>query len=217
MRVTLLAYTQMNPELDFFTSSEPEYVCALGKRLCNTDEPLKDVMSKNTYGKVIERIKSSIEQGHLGVLEHAVFTFVIEGISRNLTHQLVRHRTAAYLQQSQRAVNMRNAAIIVPPSIRQLPEESRSEFIAAVKDAKDIYMNLVELGMPREDARYIMPHGMTTRIMMTINCRNLIHLFKLRLAKSAQWEIRYLAEEMLMYVQEVCPTMFSEELKQYWE
>ena len=147
--------------------------------------------------------------GHHSVLEHAVFTFSVEGVSRALTHQLVRHRVASYSQQSQRYVSMREPTFVTPHTVEGNEEASKvfEETMAAIWEA---YGKLESMGIPAEDARYLLPNGCTTNITITMNARELLHFFSLRCCNRAQWEIREMADRMLELCMEVSPVIFRE-------
>ncbi len=147
-----------------------------------------------------------VKRGHHSILEHASFTFGVEGISRACSHQLVRHRIASYSQQSQRYVPYNEMGFIMPESIRKKGLEKEVELFA--ENAKNLYKRLVESGVPKEDARFILPTGMETKIVVTMNARELLHFFTLRLCERAQWEIRKLALLMLKEVKKVAPNIF---------
>jgi thymidylate synthase (FAD) len=146
--------------------------------------------------------------GHHSVIEHAVFTFSVHGVSRALTHQLVRHRIASFSQQSQRYVSMSQASYVTPPSI--------AADAGAVKRyqelMQDIWKAYEELGglVPKEDARYVLPNSCHTNIVITMNARELWHFFSLRCCNRAQWEIREMAQRMMEICQEVSPTIFRD-------
>jgi len=146
--------------------------------------------------------------GHHSVIEHAHYTFSLEGVSRALTHQLVRHRIASYSQQSQRYVNMLKAEYVVPKSVEEDPEAKRV-FEQAMEQAWESYQRLAER-VPVEDARYVLPNACESNIMVTMNARELMHFFSLRCCERAQWEIREVAEEMLRLVQQVSPQIFKD-------
>ncbi len=146
--------------------------------------------------------------GHESVFEHACFTFRVEGISRICTHQLVRHRLASYTQQSQRYVKLRNPTFIVPEAIKE--SEFYDEYVELLNRASDLYRRMVEGGIRKEDARFILPQSVETKIVITMNARELRHFIRLRCDPSAQWEIRNLAREMLNLVYEVAPILFED-------
>lgn len=140
------------------------------------------------------------------VLEHVSFTFLIEGISRVTSHQLVRHRLASYTQESQRYSEVGNS-YVVPESIRAGGFEEK--FTRILEEAFDLYKEMVSVGIPLEDARYVLPQAVTTRILMTVNLRELLHIACLRLSDKAQWEIRELAKRMIEEASKVLPEIHS--------
>ncbi len=136
--------------------------------------------------------------------EHASFTFAIDGISRSCSHQLVRHRIASDTQQSQRYVPMKTMAFVTPDSISARPEwESR--FREMVESCHHLYTEMVEAGIPGEDARFILPNAAQTRLVMTMNARELINAAAQRLCLRAQWEIVHLFENVKIEVDSVAP------------
>jgi thymidylate synthase (FAD) len=149
-----------------------------------------------------------MKQGHTSVVEHTSFTFTISDVSRSLTHQLVRHRIASYAQQSQRYVNLKEPNYVIPPTI-----EKNAEMKNAYKETMDIiwkqYNKLLDMGIPAEDSRYVLPNATCTNIVVTMNARSLLNFFELRCCLHAQWEIRKLANEMLKEVKKVAPTIFK--------
>jgi thymidylate synthase (FAD) len=159
-------------------------------------------------------LAARVREGHESLIEHASVTFDISGISRACSHQLVRHRIASYSQESQRYVDMSNPEFVVPPSVARDPEAQAiwDEFLAEVADT---YRRLRELGVRKEDARFILPNATTTRIIVTMNFRSLRHLFTVRCDKAAQWEIRELAFEMLRQVHELAPSVFGDLYETY--
>ena len=196
MQAQLLAYTP-----------EPELVCARAMRACRTKQPASELrLSKEEVARLIRAAK---KLGHLSVLEHACFTFSVSGISRACSHQLVRHRMASYSQQSHRAVVMTPSDVVVPPSVQQ-KDESLELFQKSVATSFDTFKELRKLGIRFEDARYVLPNALKTNITVTMNARELLHFFRLRLASSAQWEICALARRMLQEVRKVAPIMFED-------
>src|SRR5262245_14344112 len=138
-------------------------------------------------------IGSVIESGHGSTIEHIVFTFAISGVSRTLSHQLVRHRAGvAFDQQSQRYVKFKGAATMLPHSIAEGDPELLERYEEQVDGALGLYGELVEAGVPGEDARFVFPNATRTNLVMTTNLRALIHMSGLRLCTMAQWEIRRL-------------------------
>ncbi len=186
----------------------PEQAVALAARLCYspvTIDALQEKLSGNDIKAFLEKIMSL---GHQSVLEHASFTFGIEGVSRVTTHQLVRHRIASFSQQSQRYVSHKDQfAAVVPPTVAA-HSLMRERFAAQLQSIHQLYAEMVEVGIPAEDARYILPNATETKIMVTMNARELFHFFRLRCCERAQWEIRAMSLEMLKLVKAVAPTIF---------
>lgn len=156
-----------------------------------------------------KRIKEVLNMGHTSVLEHANYTFAIEGISRACSHQLVRFRVASYSQQSQRYCKLgENFKFVMPPSIGK-DKELGIEFNTFMNHVSDFYNRLIEKGIPAEDARFVAPNACETNIVMTMNARELHHAFKLRCCTHAQWEIRDMFNTMKGLVQERDPLLFE--------
>ena len=150
-------------------------------------------MTDEQVQKLLAKI---IKMGHASTMEHVSFTFGIEGVSRVLTHQLVRHRLASYSQQSQRYVAEHDFEYILPPSIEEKPE-AKERFQSLMDDIQKAYNELADMGIPKEDARYVLANATETKIVVTMNARSLMHFFNLRCCNRAQWEIRELAYKML--------------------
>lgn len=228
VKVTVLAYTQpadrniqdIGTEHDT-TWATIEELLAAEKRICNEDVLVsfweiieKEIKNPELVKKrIIEAITSKPEP-HQGLFEHISFTFLIEDISRVATHQLVRHRMASYLQMSQRSTKMDNVKIIVPPSV---PDDMKELFQATQEDSLELYNYLMEKGVPMDDARYVMPHGDETRLVMTLNGSSLMHFLKLRTDKHAQWEIKEVAYQMWSILLKICPTIFNSENVELWK
>ena len=204
MKVTLISHTP-----------DPEKVCNRAAGVCVSAGEVKGV----------KHLMHALASGHDSVLEHAVFTFAVEGISRACSHQLVRHRLASFSQQSQRYVrqnvdSMGFFSFEMPKSIRLCttlidgvskdPGQINYECNQLMYLIGRMYKQMVEAGIPEEDARYILPNACKTNIMVTMNARELRHFLSLRLCTRAQWEIRQLAEKMLDCVREVAPTIFED-------
>jgi len=195
---------------------EPEEVVAMAAKLCYSPanvEELKEKIEAKDQTAFVEKLATI---GHLSPIEHVSFTFGIEGISRACSHQLVRHRVASYSQQSQRYVREEQFDYIIPPSIKQDPE-AEQEFIRFMAEAQTRYTailkRLEERGITGEsgnqDARYLLPNAAETKIVVTMNARELLHFFRVRCCNRAQWEIRAMAERMLMLVKEAAPVIFG--------
>ena len=154
--------------------------------------------------------------GHASPVEHASFTFSVEGVSRSLTHQLVRHRHASYSQKSQRYVKENFFDYVIPPEIEKI-SEAKDRFIAAMDCAEHYYHNLVKDLMDAgrtekeayEDARYVLPNACETKIVVTMNVRELLHFFNVRGCNRAQWEIMELAYQMWLLCLDVAPNLFK--------
>ncbi len=164
----------------------------------NFDELLKadDKYKENLIEKVVKK-------GHLSVIEHANFTFYVEGVSRVLTHQLVRHRIASFSQQSQRYVDAENFGYVVPESLKD-----NEEFKKKIDEIFETYFKLKK-EVKKEDARFILPNATTSRLIFTMNARQLLHFLSLRMCKRAQWEIRDLAFKMKKILMEQLPIVFK--------
>ena len=173
----------------------PERVVAMAARLCYSAAGAEELAEKMTDEQVEKLVDKIIQMGHASTMEHVSFTFGIEGVSRVLTHQLVRHRLASYSQQSQRYVAEHDFEYILPPSIAERPEASE-RFKALMENIQQAYNDLVEAGVPKEDARYVLANATETKIVVTMNARSLMHFFNLRCCNRAQWEIRELAYKM---------------------
>ncbi len=152
-------------------------------------------------------IRMLIKKRHLSVLEHAYATFRIKGVSRALTHQLVRHRLCSYTQQSQRYVGESNFNYVEPESIKEHREAHRL-FTGFMDEARSTYCKLRELGITNEDARFTLPNAVCSEIVVTANLREWRHIIELRGSPGAQWEIREMALRILRILKECVPTVF---------
>ncbi|WP_420264955.1 FAD-dependent thymidylate synthase [Candidatus Magnetominusculus dajiuhuensis] len=200
---------------------EPEELVAMAAKLCYSPSDIEGLKKKITKKDQRGFIQKLMDMGHLSPIEHSSFTFAIEGISRACSHQLVRHRLASYSQQSQRYVSMKTGEddsldYIVPPSIGS-DKTLKKIFDDFMKEAHSAYAQiskrLNELGYEGEssnqDARFVLPNACETKIIVTMNARELLHFFRQRCCNRAQWEIHAAADEMLRLVQTVSPTIFS--------
>jgi thymidylate synthase (FAD) len=187
----------------------PEQVVAAAARLCYSDSSIEKLLGQ-TPDKAARLLQKILALGHLSVLEHASFTFGIEGISRACSHQLVRHRIASFSQQSQRYVSHDQPfAAVIPASISEQPALSaRCE--AHMQKTHELYRDLLDAGIPAEDARFVLPNAAATKLVMTMNARELQHFFVLRCCRRAQWEIRAMAKEMLRLARKSSPLLFAE-------
>ena len=151
-----------------------------------------------------------MSSGHFSTLEHASYTFAVDGVSRALTHQLVRHRIASFNQQSQRYVKFTNGLATVKPESIAADEETNAVFDEAIEAAIAAYEKLLAAGVPAEDARYLLPNAAETKIVITMNVRELLHFFSLRCCNRAQWEIRDMAHRMLELALPTAPFIFMD-------
>lgn len=210
---------------------EPEKTVAAAARLCYSQMDIDGLLENLTEEKTADFIGMLSEIGHQSPIEHAVFTFGIEGVSRALLAQLTRHRIASYSVQSQRYVDKDSFEYITPPEIAQIPEAAE-EFAKAMEDAQEHYARLTKILKEKhlsrllaegveeraaarqagklaiEDARFVLPNACDTRMIVTMNARSLHNFFAHRCCNRAQWEIRQLAELMLDEVQRVAPNLF---------
>jgi len=196
---------------------EPEATVAMAAKLCYSPsdiEKLRDNISRKDQRAFVKKL---MEMGHMSPVEHPDFTFAIEGISRACSHQLVRHRLASYSQQSQRYVSEEAGFdYIIPPSIKQDPE-LKKEFKKHMAVAQEAYNNLVKslnkAGIKGEaanqDARFALPNAAETKIIVTMNARELLHFFRQRCCNRAQWEIRAMADRMLKLAKKAAPVIFE--------
>ena len=186
-------------------------------RQCYSAEFAGDIFekAKEDPEKMAKFITKIVDSGHESPLEHVKFTFAVEGVSRALTHQLVRHRLASYSQQSQRYVKEDNFSFITPPTIKKDPEALK-EYQDVLSRIQQGYNRLLQLLQDKgivgekanQDARFVLPQGAETKIVMTMNVRELIHFFSLRCCSRAQWEIKALADTMLAICKKEMPAVF---------
>lgn len=196
MKVVLLTHTP-----------DPERLVAAAARLCYAEALPEEVLAEMPPEEIRSFLARLVAMDHLSPFEHASFTFAVSGVSRALTHELVRHRIASYSQRSQRYVNEEGFSFVTPPSIAADQAASRifAETMATLRQA---YAELLGLGIPREDARFVLPNACATQIVVTMNARSLRNFFALRCCGRAQWEIRELAWRMLEIVRQVAPGLF---------
>ena len=198
MLVSLLSHTP-----------NPEQVVAAAARLCYSDSSIDKLMGLDAE-KAEVLLQKILSLGHYSVLEHASFTFGIEEISRACSHQLVRHRLASYSQQSQRYVSHDQPfAAVIPPSITDRPE-LLERIEAFLSQTHAFYRELLDSGVPAEDARFILPNATQTKLVMTMNARELRYFFGLRCCRRAQWEIQAMAKEMLILARRAAQSLFKD-------
>jgi len=198
MRVKLLRYTV-----------DPELLCGAAALTSSKSGRPSEIFEGMDLERARQIIKRVTGYGHMSVIEHASFTFSIEDVSRAMTHQLVRHRLASYTQQSQRYVKYDTLkSYVTPPTIANNPDAQKI-FEEALEHVSNAYNKLLEMGIPKEDARYILPNAAKTNIVVTMNARELRHFFNLRCCARSQWELREVATEMLRQVKKVAPSLFE--------
>ncbi|MCL0035769.1 FAD-dependent thymidylate synthase [Thermodesulfovibrionales bacterium] len=206
LKVILLRYT-----------ADPEETVAMAAKLCYSSSDVESLKGKIAVKDQKAFVGKLIAMGHMSPLEHASFTFAIEGISRACSHQLVRHRIASYSQQSQRYVSEEAGFdYVIPPVIKE-DEDLKRRFEDLMAESQEAYNYTVgrlrEKGIKGEsanqDARFILPNAAETKIMVSMNARELLHFFRVRCCNRAQWEIREMAVEMLRLVKKTAPLIFS--------
>jgi len=211
LHVVLLRYTP-----------EAETLIASAAKLCYSPSDIDSLLERQTPEKSRECIDKLALMGHQSPLEHVSYTFGIEGISRACSHQLVRHRIASFSQQSQRYVGELSGKnpdgcfdFIIPPSVEKAGMKKR--FIEMIKSCQEFYdeisQALKKSGLEGEanfqDARFILPNAAETKIIASMNARELLHFFRVRCCNRAQWEIRNLAKEMYRVVLPTVPYLFK--------
>ena len=195
MNVQLLAHTPA-----------PEQLVAASAKLCYSAASIADLAAIEA-DKAAEFI-DELPEAHKSPFEHVSFTFGIEGVSRAMLAQITRHRIASFSVQSQRYVNMDEFGYVIPPSIAA-NQDALDEYEHFMDRADLVYTYLRSSGIPAEDARFVLPNACETRMIVTMNARELLHFFSLRCCKRAQWEIRAVADEMLRLCKEVAPEIFA--------
>lgn len=219
--VTLLCYTPM-----------PEKIVASAAKLCYSPANIQDIQEGLDKEKISYFVKMLADLGHDSTIEHASFTFGIEGVSRSLLAQITRHRIASFSVQSQRYVAESHFEYVIPPEIESIPE-AKQEFLKAMEEDQEHYEHLTALLKEKhekewlaegfspkqaaskakkqsiEDARFVLPNACTTKMICTMNARSLRHFFSLRCCNRAQWEIRDVATQMLALVKKVAPDLFA--------
>lgn len=203
LKVSLIAHTP-----------DPEKTCALAARTCYSGLDMETLKSRVDEKDQADFLRRVVGSGHLSVLEHASFTFSVEGVSRALLAQVTRHRIASFSVQSQRYVSLEKGfGYIIPPKIQAMGEDAIQEFESQMQQMHQWYIDWQEkLGSgegSNEDARFVLPNACETHITMTMNARELLHFFSLRCCDRAQWEIRAMAIEMLRLCKKAAPVIFE--------
>lgn len=197
----------MNVEL-IANTPEPEAVIEQAARICYMSKP-KDLEARTRF------LQNIIKSGHESVIEHASATFKITGVSRSLTHQLVRHRIASYSQQSQRYCSFEKISAcddiwyVTPPEIAA-NETALDLYEHCMNVISDTYLGLSKLGIKNEDCRFVLPNSCKTQIFITMNFRSWRHFIKLRLDPHAQWEIRAMAKQICFKLNDIAPVIFDD-------
>lgn len=211
---------------------EPEKVISMAAKLCYSQVGVEGIEKNLTDENIDKFLNMLVNMGHESPLEHASFTFAVEGISRSCSHQIVRHRIASFSQQSQRYVKLDQFEYIIPPEINEI-DEARQLFIETMEKDQEAYNKLVDILFKKhynnlikkgknekeakrqaekkaiEDARYVFPNACETKMVFTMNTRSLYNFFDHRCCERAQWEIREMAIEMIKQVKEVAPILFK--------
>jgi thymidylate synthase (FAD) len=196
-----------------YCTEEPEKLIEQIGRICY--DSLHKNPSLEGY-KSKKFIQGLIKNGHTSVLEHATATFLFTGVSRALTHQLVRHRIASFTQRSQRYTSERDFEIIIPPKIKRNPIALRA-FEECIYGIAQCYEFLQNQNIPNEDARFVLPNACETKIAITANFREWRHIILLRADNHAQWEIRNLAKIVLSYLYDKAPIVFEDVNDKFFE
>ena len=199
----------MQVELLYHTP-DPERAIATAARLCYAPVGASELMETMPEDRVQSVLSTIMESGHFSTLEHASYTFAVDGVSRALTHQLVRHRIASFNPQSQRYVKYTEGLSVVKPETVAANPETERVFDEAIDAALSAYAKLLDAGVPAEDARYLLPNAAETKIVITMNVRELLHFFGLRCCNRAQWEIRAMADRMLELAKPTAPYIFMD-------
>lgn len=194
---------------------DAEETVALAAKLCYAKSTIDDLKTRIAQKDQTQFIDRLMKMGHESVFEHVSFTFAIEGVSRVLLAQLTRHRLASFSVQSQRYVSYEQGfGYIMPPKIEALGSEAVNEYRRQMEQIQEWYLGWQEkLGTGEsgnEDARFVLPNACETRILMTMNVRELRHFFSLRMCSRAQWEIREMAEQMHRLCLSVAPALFAD-------
>ncbi len=204
LKVELLQHTPM-----------PQELIALSAKLCYSKSSIDDLKNKISQKDQTDFIERLMNMGHESILEHVTFTFGIQGVSRVLLAQLTRHRIASFSVQSQRYVSYENGfGYIIPESIKALGDDAVKKYHEQMEMIESWYVDWQkQLGnkgeKSNEDARFVLPNACETRVIMTMNVRELRHFFAMRMCSRAQWEIRKMAEEMFLLCYKTAPSLFQ--------
>jgi thymidylate synthase (FAD) len=191
------------------STKDSEKMCAVAAKLCYSTAKIDDINENLTTDKVKDLLSKVISSGHHSILEHASFTFGVDGVSRALLTQLTRHRIASFCVQSQRYVKFKSGIDFVFPKTIKKDKTLLDKYSNFLKNTESLYKEFLDAGIPAEDARYILPNAAATQIIMTMNARELRHFFSLRCCNRAQWEIKEMACCMLNIVKKETPLLFE--------
>ena len=215
--------TKLNVEILAHTPN-PDEIVAMGGKLCYSTSDIKGTQENLTDKEIKKFVNMLVKMGHESPLEHSTFTFGMEGVSRSLLAQITRHRIASYSVKSQRYVGENQFKFIIPKEIKN-DTIAHKVFLDHMKNTQDVYNNITEnlyekylndgMGESQaekkaiENARAVLPNACETKIIMTMNARNLLHFFNKRSCNRAQDEIRELSDKMLELVRGVAPSLFK--------
>ncbi len=197
-------------------TKDPEQIVAAAIRQCYSSIGANDLTKEIGKKDRARLIKQILASGHTSTLEHASFTFAIEGLSRITEIHLIRHRIASFSIQSGRYVRRSKVGYLIPKSIKELQKSSKNgdkrlyqKYLNHLAKSQTLYDELLRAGLKEEDARFCQPQSLQVKAVVTMNARSLLNFFRLRCCQRAQWEVRDLAWEMLRLVKRVAPNIFS--------
>lgn len=196
-------------------TADPEQTIALAAKLCYSGDDIDELIGKIGEKDNTKFIRLLTQMNHYSPFEHASFTFAIEGVSRALLAQITRHRIASFSVRSQRYVNEGEFSYVVPPAVQNLGDEAVQKYESQMAQMLCWYREWqAALGgngeSANEDARFVLPNACETKMIVTMNARELMHFFSLRCCNRAQWEIRNIAWQMLREAIRVAPAVFSQ-------
>jgi thymidylate synthase (FAD) len=197
MKVRLLSYTK-----------NAQQVCAAAIRQCYSPIGAKELTKRQSQEEIKKLIEMVLGSGHTSTLEHASFTFAVEGVSRVTEIQLIRHRLASFSIQSGRYLKRGGAQYVIPKEVAA-NKVVLKKWKKLLVEVNKLYLEVTEAGIKAEDARYLQPQSLQTKIVFTMNARELLHFFEKRLCLRAQWEIRTMAGEMFKLVRSKAPLIFA--------
>lgn len=192
-------------------TADGEALLALAAKLCYAGGDLSSLLEKIQKNDQRTFIRKVLAMGHDSVAEHVSFTFLVEGVSRSMLAQLTRHRIASFSVQSQRYVGYENGfGYVVPPAVEALGAEAIEEYAAQMDQMLHWYQAWQKKLGTNEDARFVLPNACETRLLMTMNAREIKHFLELRMCRRAQWEIRRLAETIFALCYAEAPELFAD-------